>query len=250
VAFQPRDVPLSSGGVDDDEIRLRSGAIDKEVVDYAAVVTTEEGVRRAAFGESGDIGRHQGGQPLCRGGSGNAYLPHVGDVEETCRIACCVMLGDRSGAVLYRHVPAGEIGETGAVVGVPWVKTRLSCVHSGSFWPVALSRYLRDLLSAGDHLRRGNVPRRCVTPSVSRGDRRRRDSPERARMIPIRLPESFGRRAAVSLPCTFGGGTVPRALSESAFGHFQAYVAGWSLSTLLRGPPGDDLITRNGSPRR
>ncbi len=107
------DVAHLAGAVDDDEDVI-AAIHEHQVVDDRAFFGQQQPVALLARRQPDDIDRHQRFEGLCRIRPGQPQLPHVGDVEQSCRVARVVMFGHEPGGILDRHGIAGEGHHAGA----------------------------------------------------------------------------------------------------------------------------------------
>lgn len=106
--FEPEDVGLDAGGVDDKKIFVFADAIGVEVVDDAAFCVAHEGVLAGADGEFADVVGEGAIEEIGGAGAGEERFAHVGDVEDAGGVADgLVFVGD--GGVLDGHFPAAEL---------------------------------------------------------------------------------------------------------------------------------------------
>src|SRR5690606_32623185 len=90
-------------------------------VDEGPRLGEQPGIERLTVGNAGEVVADEPVHRLQRAGALEEHLTHVGDVEESCRLAHREVLGDAA-LVLDRHVPAGEIHHPGTQLAVDMIQ--------------------------------------------------------------------------------------------------------------------------------
>ena len=112
-------------GVGDDEELFVSDPVGDEVIEEVACLVDEHTVLGLADLHLRVL-RHERVVEECRSvGAGEADFAHVGEVEDACGFAHGTVLS-QFGPVLQRHVPAAEVGEGCAQLGMDIVQRSLS----------------------------------------------------------------------------------------------------------------------------
>jgi hypothetical protein len=120
--LHPGHVLVGGAGIDDDAPGGVGEVIDDQVVDHAAFRVQHAGVQRLArFDQLGHVVGDEAAQEGLAAGADEVEGQHVGDVEHAGVTAHGVVLLDL-GAVIDRHVPAGEVDHAGACRDVGGVK--------------------------------------------------------------------------------------------------------------------------------
>ena len=109
--------------VHDHEVLRVGNAVDDHVVHDRPSLVAEQAVARLAWGERGDVARHEPIDHRAGAGSGEVELPHVRQVEEAGAAPHRAMLGDDA-RVLDGHFITGEGDHLRAESRVPLVERR------------------------------------------------------------------------------------------------------------------------------
>jgi hypothetical protein len=151
VRDQVLDVGVLARRVHDQE-QVGLAPRDHQVVEDAAVGVGEEGVSLLAGDQVDDIDRHERFERARGVVADQAQLAHVRHVEQCCRLAAVLVLGNDAAGVVDRHLVAGELDHLGAEFEVQRVERGLQefgCGHAhlrGHFGPTHSER-VGDALS-------------------------------------------------------------------------------------------------------
>src|SRR5262249_27403534 len=112
VLAEPGHVLFPVGRIDD-EPPAAGAAIDDQVVDNASIRQTQQVVLCLVESEATKVVGHQTLQELARRGATDLVATHVAHVEQACGGTHRFLLVLHA-RVLLRHVPSGEVDQTGA----------------------------------------------------------------------------------------------------------------------------------------
>ena len=123
MGFDPIEVLLDIRGVDDGQIARIAHTRDDQIVDETSFGRCEGRVMRSSHRETRHVVGSQSLQELKSSRAFEKELAHVAHVEQPGGVANRKMLG-HDGAVVHRHLPAGEIHQSCVELSMYGIKRR------------------------------------------------------------------------------------------------------------------------------